>query len=217
MHNEPGSQPCGTVTQHTALRQLCQGGCDQCSCQPCYVWQGPYQAPPAWTHQVCLISLPNKGCFLDQWSFLLRLAYQVFFLLGDRLETELKYTGSASGLGDCASHAEKLKEKDAKIRKVCYIFSGCQWLHGYKTKLILLDKNLSFGLFCQLENDLRDLMLERDHAQSRLDDLLRSARDEPSSRQWVCFVIFFLQFLFVFHFIIRLRARTSCLFLRKRG
>ncbi|KAJ4783826.1 ATP binding microtubule motor family protein [Rhynchospora pubera] len=69
-----------------------------------------------------------------------------------RLETELKYTGSGSGLGDCNSHSEVLKEKDAKIRK--------------------------------LENDLKDLMLERNLAQSRLDDLLRSARDETSSRQW---------------------------------
>jgi hypothetical protein len=44
-----------------------------------------------------------------------------FFSLGDRLETELRFTGS--GLGDCVSHTEVLKEKDAKIRKVSYIFT----------------------------------------------------------------------------------------------
>lgn len=74
-------------------------------------------------------------------------------------------------------------------------------------KLVLVDKNVSFGLFCQLEHDLRDLMLERDHAQSRLDDLLRSARDEPSSRQWVCVVDSFSQSFLYFQFIIRLSKR----------
>jgi hypothetical protein len=46
----------------------------------------------------------------------------IIFLCGDRLESELRFTGS--GLGDCASHAEVLKEKDTKIRKVSYILAA---------------------------------------------------------------------------------------------
>lgn len=53
-----------------------------------------------------------------------RLTKCFFFLWVDRLESELRFTGSGSV--DCTSHAEALKEKDAKIRKVCYIFSGHQ-------------------------------------------------------------------------------------------
>ncbi|KAG0458857.1 hypothetical protein HPP92_021985 [Vanilla planifolia] len=66
-----------------------------------------------------------------------------------RLENELRYTGTASGI----SHFETLlRDKDAQIRK--------------------------------MEKEIRELIQQRDLAQSRLEDLLQVVGDGCSSRQW---------------------------------
>ncbi|KAH7692690.1 Plus-end-directed kinesin ATPase protein [Dioscorea alata] len=65
-----------------------------------------------------------------------------------RLETELRYTSSASG----TFHSEALRERDARIRK--------------------------------MEKEMKELIQQRDLAQSRLEDLLLVVGDEQASREW---------------------------------
>ncbi|KAM0945580.1 putative plus-end-directed kinesin ATPase [Dioscorea sansibarensis] len=65
-----------------------------------------------------------------------------------RLETELRYTSSASA----TFHSEALRERDARIRK--------------------------------MEKEMKELIQQRDLAQSRLEDLLLVVGDEQASREW---------------------------------
>ncbi|CAL9210847.1 unnamed protein product [Musa hybrid cultivar] len=65
-----------------------------------------------------------------------------------RLESELKYPGSAS----CSSHFEALRDKDAQIEK--------------------------------MEGEIKELIQQRDLAQSQLKDLLATVDDDQASSQW---------------------------------
>lgn len=92
-----------------------------------------------------------------------------------RLENELRTPAPPD-------YSALLKKKDQQIEKVWLSFES-QVNHklGFGLKMI------KYIYYSQLEKEVRDLIKQRDLAESRIKELLQAVRNDQTSTQWVCY------------------------------